>query len=89
MLRALALAAVVVVAVSVGLGLVDEQREQVEAAVVEQAAAACNANLPGDGWTVANETVNTSRLDGVQDVLCTRNGTVERVSVNIEVTFSS
>ena len=88
MLRVLGLAAVIVLAASVGMGLLDEQQQQLEQAAINQASAACESQLPGDGWTVANWTVNTSQLDGAQNVLCTRNGTAQRVSVDIEVNLS-
>ena len=85
MLRGVGLAIAIVVAVSVGLGVFDEQRERMEAAVIDQADAACDEQLPGDGWRVAKATVNTSKLDGAQDVLCSRNGTWRKVSIDIEV----
>lgn len=76
-------AAVVVLTLTVGAVVLEEADTDLQAAAITQAEAACNANLPGDDWTVASQSVNASRLGEVQSVLCTRGEDTRHVNISI------
>lgn len=88
MSRALGLllgAAVVISVLSVGVVVIEEMDTRLGQAAIVEAEHACNANLPGDNWTIANHSVNTSLLGEAQSLLCTRGETSRRINVSITI----
>lgn len=75
--------------VVVGGVLLSEADKDFRQHAIQQAQTACNANLPGDNWTVANRSVNMSQLDGAQSLVCMRNGNVRQVNVSIDIEVQS
>lgn len=87
MLRLVGLIVVLIVAVTAGTAVWEAQDDELKEAAREAAVQACDERLPGDGWTVANETIDPGA--GLQSVACSRDGVVRNVSVQIEVELSS
>lgn len=69
----------------VGATVSDQMNANLHAAAINQAEAACNSHLPGEGWTVANHSVNTSRIGEPQSLLCTREGISREINVSITI----
>lgn len=65
--------------------VVDEQAMLIQQAARQQAEAACNERLPGDGWKVADWQVVNASADDLQTIACTRDGALREIEVEIRV----
>lgn len=62
-----------------------DEANELRGEVERQLHAACNEQLPGGNWSVANTTVDVRDLEDARNVTCRRGGQVERISVNVSI----
>lgn len=60
---------------------------QVEQAAINQAEAACNAELPGANWSVENRSLDLDQLGESQTLLCERGNHSREIDVTIQIEF--
>lgn len=65
--------------------IVDEQAIRMQEAARQQAEAACNERLPGDGWEVADWQIVNASADELQTIACTRDGNLREIEVEINI----
>ena len=74
-----------VLAFVVGVFIADTVQDDVDDELQNQLRAACNEELSGEGWSIANDSVSVDNVGDARNVTCRRGGQVERISVNVSI----